>query len=215
MQRMDLESQRDLQVLEAVSQDEHITQRGLAATLGIALGLTNVYIKRLVRKGYIKCVNVQSNRILYLLTPKGLAEKTRLTVEYMQYSLHLYSEVRGHLRAALEPLSVGREKRLAIYGTGEAAELAYLSIKEAGLDLVAVFDDGGAPGFLGMPVIDIRDQHLVAFDLLVVAVLEEPDRVLAQLRQHGVPDSKLQSLRPVNRMSGRTSTPSRSSGALV
>src|SRR5687768_3332139 len=118
---MDLESRRDLRVLEAVAENQRITQRGLAGHLGIALGLANVYVKRLARKGYIKCINIQSNRILYLITPKGIAEKTRLTYEYMQYSLHLYGQVRVHLRAVLQPLAGNGHKRIAIYGTGEAA----------------------------------------------------------------------------------------------
>ena len=66
---MDIEAHRDLQLLEAVEQNARVTQRTLATKLGIALGLTNIYLKRLVRKGYIKCVNVQSNRISYLITP--------------------------------------------------------------------------------------------------------------------------------------------------
>ena len=60
---MDIEAHRDLKLLEAVEADSRLTQRSLSTQLGIALGLTNVYLKRLVRKGYIKCVNVQSNRI--------------------------------------------------------------------------------------------------------------------------------------------------------
>src|SRR5262245_24628956 len=96
-----VEELRDLEVLEAVAEDQLITQRGLAARLGIALGLTNLYMRRLVRKGLIKCVNVQSNRLRYLITPRGIAEKSRLTFEYMEYSLFLYRQVRGHLRDAL------------------------------------------------------------------------------------------------------------------
>src|ERR1051325_7861512 len=98
---MDIEAHRDLQLLEAVEQNARVTQRSLANKLGIALGLTNIYLRRLVRKGYIKCVNVQSNRITYLITPRGIAEKARLTYEFMDYSLHLYGEVRQHLRSAL------------------------------------------------------------------------------------------------------------------
>ena len=94
---MDIEAHRDLKLLEAVEADSRVTQRGLATRLGIALGLTNVYLRRLARKGYIKCVNVQSNRISYLITPRGIAEKARLTYEFMDYSLHLYREVRQHL----------------------------------------------------------------------------------------------------------------------
>jgi len=76
---LDLESHRDLRVLEAVAADGRTTQRRLSHQLGIALGLTNLYLKRLARKGFIKCVNVRANRVRYLITPTGIAEKTRLT----------------------------------------------------------------------------------------------------------------------------------------
>lgn len=193
---MDLEAQRDLRVLEAVAGNQRITQRGLADHLGIALGLANVYVKRLVRKGHIKCINIQSNRILYLITPKGIAEKTRLTYEYMQYSLHLYGQVRAHLRAVLQSLAADGHRRIAIYGTGEAAELAYLSVREAGLDLAAIFDNEGGGMFLGMPVQDIRAHDAVPYDLLVIAALDRPDTAVTQLVQWGVPAGKLQTLRP-------------------
>src|ERR1044072_2772732 len=130
---MDIEAQRQLQLLEAVEEDSRVTPRALAAKVGIALGLTNIYLKRLVRKGYIKCVNVQSNRITYLLTPHGIAEKLRLTYELMVYSLTLYGEVRQHLRSVIrECAAAGR--RVAIFGRGEAAELSYLALKEFGLE---------------------------------------------------------------------------------
>src|SRR4051812_48382669 len=145
---MDIEAHRDLKLLEEVALNSRITQRSLATKLGIALGLTNIYLRRLVRKGYIKCVNVQSNRISYLITPRGIAEKARLTYEFMDYSLHLYREVRQHLRAVLQECAAA-DRRVAIYGRGEAAELAYLSLKECGLEPVAIFDgEGGRAPFL-------------------------------------------------------------------
>ena len=127
---MDVEARRNLQALEAIAYDDRVTQRTLSSKLGIALGLTNIYLKRLVRKGYVKCVNVQSNRLRYLLTAKGIAEKTRLTYEFMEYSLFLYRQVRDQLRSGLEQHALDGRKRAAIYGTGEAAELGYLSIAE-------------------------------------------------------------------------------------
>src|SRR5690242_11140222 len=122
---MDSSSHRELRVLEAIAEDGRTTQRRLASRLGIGLGLANLYLKRLVRKGYIKCVNVQSNRLLYLITPTGLTEKTRLTYEFMEYSLQLYRGARQRLRQVLEPLGQRTDVQVAIYGTGEAAELAY------------------------------------------------------------------------------------------
>src|SRR5882757_9777456 len=146
---MDIEGHRDLKLLEAVEEDSRVTQRSLATRLGIALGLTNIYLKRLVRKGFIKCVNVQSNRISYLITPRGIAEKARLTYEFMDYSLHLYGAVRQRLRAALQECAA-TNRSVAIYGRGEAAEIAYLSLKECGLEPVAVFEDEAGEDFLGM-----------------------------------------------------------------
>jgi DNA-binding Lrp family transcriptional regulator len=191
---MDIEAHRDLKLLEAVERDSRITQRGLATKLGIALGLTNIYLRRLVRKGYIKCVNVQSNRISYLITPRGIAEKARLTYEFMDYSLHLYGEVRQHLRHALQECAAA-DRRVAIFGRGEAAELAYLSLKECGLEPVAIFDVEGGQEFLGMPVRAVREHDQVVYDLMIVATLERSGQQLASLVTDGVPQDKLFPLR--------------------
>jgi len=191
---MDIESHRDLKLLEAVEADSRVTQRNLANRLGIALGLTNIYLKRLVRKGYIKCVNVQSNRISYLITPRGIAEKARLTYEFMDYSLHLYGEVRQHLRSVLQECAAAHQ-RVAIYGRGEAAELAYLSLKEFGMEPVAVFDTDGGADFLGMRVLPLRDHVGITYDLMIVATLERSGSQVGALVSDGVPAAKLFPLR--------------------
>jgi DNA-binding MarR family transcriptional regulator len=192
---LDVQDRRNLQALEAIAEDAQITQRSLANKLGIALGLTNIYLKRLVRKGYVKCVNVQSNRLRYLLTPTGIAEKTRLTYEFMDYSLFLYGQVRHHLRAVLQAAVHENRRRIAIHGTGEAAELAYLSVAELGLELVAVFDGAGSGRFLGQPVRPIDEHRSVAFDLLVVATLERTEPVVARLVELGIERDRLVTLR--------------------
>jgi hypothetical protein len=191
---MDLEAHRDLKLLEAVEQDSHVTQRGLANRLGIALGLANIYVRRLMRKGYIKCVNVQPNRISYLITPRGIAEKARLTYEYMDYSLHLYRDVRQHLRDVLHECAQTRSK-VAIYGRGEAAELSYLSLKESGLEPVAIFDEDGGTPFLGMPVLPLAEHGKVEYDLMIVASLEPSTQFVTTLTRQGVPATKLFLLR--------------------
>ena len=190
---MDVEAHRDLRLLEAVHEDSRVTQRGLASKLGIALGLANIYLKRMIHKGYIKCVNVQPNRISYLITPRGIAEKARLTYEFMDYSLHLYGEVRQHLREAMQDCAAAG-KRVAIYGSGEAAELAYLSLKESGLEPVAIFDEVGGH-FLGMPVRPIAEIADAEFDLIIVAALDRSGQQSADLLEVGVPREKLFPLR--------------------
>jgi DNA-binding MarR family transcriptional regulator len=112
---MDLQAQRTLQLLSEVEKSSGITQRALAERLGVALGLTNLYLKRLARKGYIKVTTIPRNRIKYLLTPRGVAEKSRLTYEYMQYSLSYYRGMRIRLKDALQGMSMApREKVLTL-----------------------------------------------------------------------------------------------------
>ena len=192
---IDVEDRRNLLALQAIDQDAQITQRSLSAKLGMALGLTNIYLRRLVRKGYVKCVNVQSNRLRYLLTPAGITEKTRLTYEFMEYSLFLYGQVRQHLRGVLEAAVRDNRRRVAVYGNGEAAELAYLSITELGLQLVAVFNDEGEGRFLGHTILRMQDHRDVEFDLLLIASLENSDRMVEELTSLGVARDRLVLLR--------------------
>src|SRR5690242_9349034 len=154
---MERQVQRHLEILTAISEGHPLTQRDLARRLGVALGLTNLYLRRLAKKGFIKVAEfphkpAARKRLRYLLTPKGIAEKTRLTYEHMTYSLQLYRRARGTLRDSLRQLSELSMKRIALYGCGEAAELAYLALKEFGLELVGVFDREPGGVFLGLPV---------------------------------------------------------------
>ena len=192
---MDVESRRDLQLLEALEQESTITQRTLAMRLGIALGLTNLYLKRLIRKGYVKCVTVSPNRLVYSLTPKGVARKARLTYEFMKYSLDFYRDARLHLRHSLAR-AVAQQARVAIYGTGDAAELVFLLIRDMGLELVGVFGPEPNGYFLGFPVQAIGDHTAVAYDVMIVAVLERPAGTAKLLARSGVSPEKVLMLRP-------------------
>jgi len=191
---VELESRRDLQLLEALEHEATITQRTLASRLGMALGLTNLYLKRLVRKGYVKCVTVSPNRLVYSLTPKGVARKARLTYEFMKYSLDFYRDARQHLRRSLTD-AVAAQKRVAIFGTGDAAELVFLLVREMGLELVAVFAEREGQ-FLGLPVRVIAEHAAVPYDVLIVAALERPAGTLKRLGQLGVATERIVMLRP-------------------
>lgn len=192
---MNVESRRYLQLLEALDQDHTITQRSLSMRLGMALGLTNLYLKRLARKGYVKCTTVPPNRLIYALTPRGVARKARLSYEFMKYSLDFYRDARRHLRQTLMSVA-GTRQRVAIYGTGDAAELVFLLLKDMGLDLVAIFDDG-PERFLDFQVQPLARHGDVAYDVLIVAILEEPAGTLRRLKSAGVTPTKLVWLQPM------------------
>ena len=181
---------RDLRLLEAVEERSTITQRSLAARLGIALGLANLYVKRLVNEGYIKRVIVHPRRVAYRLTARGAHRKARLVLDFMRHSLGIYRDVRRHLRRGLEN-RVGIRQRVALYGTGDAAALTFLMLREIGIEPVGVFDGAGAREFLAIPVRPITEHAEVAYDVLVVAMLEGTKPVVADLVAVGVARNKL------------------------
>lgn len=193
---MNLQGQRDLLLLNEVERDGSITQRSLATKLGVALGLTNLYLKRLARKGYIKVTTIPPHRIRYLLTPQGFAEKSHLTYQYMQYSLSHYREMRARLREVLARAVERGVKRVVIYGTGEFSEMAYLSLREMNLTLVGFVDDGQRESFLSYPV--WRPDVLPAweFDAVLLADLENTEKQGKLLRRSNVPEEKILALGP-------------------
>jgi DNA-binding MarR family transcriptional regulator len=173
-----------------------VTQRTLAKSLGVALGLTNLYLKRLARKGYIKVTTIPRNRIKYLLTPSGVAEQSRLTYQYMQYSLYYYRDMRQRLKLALVGLSNAGSKRVVIYGTGELAELAYLTLQEMDLTLVGFVDGNHARTFLSYPLVPIEDLSTLDFDALLIADLKDPEEIRGQLIRKEIPSQKIRALCP-------------------
>jgi len=159
---------RDLTILSAIAENDRLTQRHLARELGVTVSLANLYVRRLALKGFIRVINIRPNRLRYLLTPKGLAEKSRLTYTYMCRTFERYREARQSLQAALHPLTEDGHKRIAFYGTGEAAEVAYLCLKEVGVDLAAVFESEDGEKFLGLPIQRVEELSPTEFDQVVV-----------------------------------------------
>ncbi|HYB42800.1 MAG TPA: winged helix-turn-helix transcriptional regulator [Candidatus Methylomirabilis sp.] len=197
---MERRVERDLEILTAIEEGLPLTQRALAERLGVALGLANLYLKQLARKGFIKIVEfprkpAARKRLRYLLTARGMAEKTRLTYEHMAYSLNLYRRARRTLGESLGRLGDGGAKRVALCGTGEAAELAYLTLKEFGLEPIGVFARGGTGQFLGFPVRALTELADEEFDVAVVATFERPEAPLAELQRLGVERERILTLR--------------------
>jgi len=194
---MNLQAQRDLQLLSEVESNAAVTQRSLAKTLGVAVGLTNLYLKRLIRKGHIKITTIPRNRLKYLVTPRGMAEKSRLTYQYMQYSLSYYRKMRQRLHQVFLTLSKDGAKRIVIYGTGELAELAYLTLCEMDLTLVGFVDGKRDSTFLSFPLWPAEALANWDFDAVLVADMVETRKIQSRLAGAGIPREKIIALCPV------------------
>jgi len=164
-----------LKILEEIGNEEVSSQREIAKKLNISLGLVNSFLKRLARKGYLKITTIPSNRVKYLLTPRGAAEKTRLTYAYIQYSYHFYKDARIKLKRLFSELSEQNVKQIVFYGATDLAEIAFLSLHETPVQLVAIFDaDKSGSFFLGLKIEHPERLPEFSYDRLIYTN-EKPD----------------------------------------
>lgn len=104
----------ELEILKSLGEENRITQRELAKRTGLSLGTVNVLLKRLIYKGFIKIEHINSKTIKYVLTPKGLMEKARLTYQYIIKSYNYISEIEQKIEQIVN--NKGKSKRVILYG---------------------------------------------------------------------------------------------------
>jgi DNA-binding MarR family transcriptional regulator len=182
-----LDSSRSLQLLSEISGEEPLSQRELSRRLGIAVGLVNSYLKNLVSKGFVRVKNFPSNRYAYLLTPQGIAEKSRLAYQHLSYFTSLYTVARQDYLNLFRRLEESGLRGVVFCGVDEVAEVAYLSLKETGLGLAAVMDDGRQGElFFGLPVVAIAEGVLELSSPVVITSLKRKHELTEELQLLGV-----------------------------
>jgi len=159
----DPEESLTLEILDTVQRNEQMSQRHLSRQLGVALGLANSYLKRCVRKGWIKVQQAPANRYLYYLTPNGFAEKGRLTAAYLSNSLSFYREAGHSCSQLLDHCERSQWKNLLLCGVSDLAEIATLRAMERDISIVGIFDPNSErEQFLGKKVwrdLALADKH--------------------------------------------------------
>ncbi|MEP4378236.1 MAG: winged helix-turn-helix transcriptional regulator [Alphaproteobacteria bacterium] len=167
------DSEITLGILNAIHENERITQRTVAQDLGIALGLTNAYLKRCVKKGLIKVSQAPANRYAYYLTPQGFTEKSRLTAEYLSDSFRFFRDARSQCTDALNEAGRRGWNRIALYGASELTEVASLC-EASGVEIVAIVDPAHTQAsFAHLPVVPSINEA-GDIDALLLTVLSNP-----------------------------------------
>ncbi len=136
------EERLTLQLLDAIEHRSDVSQRHLARHMGIALGLANSYLKRCAKKGLVKIREAPANRYFYYLTPKGFAEKARLTARFLSTSLAFYRRAAESCSEIYSQCTQLGWRRLVLCGVSDLAEIAVLRALESDIEVVGVFDPG-------------------------------------------------------------------------
>jgi DNA-binding MarR family transcriptional regulator len=180
------ESMRDLQFLEELEKTPNLSQRELSHKFGIALGVTNACLKRMVRRGWIRLTKVPPRRIGYYLTPKGFAEKTKLTMTFLSYNIHHYSNLKAMITEKLLEMVSQGVKRVVFWGVSDEMEIAYVTLQGTDMELVAIVDDDD--GVNGKNILGKKAQYpdeidtLNADAILITSILDK-ERILRKLKK--------------------------------
>ena len=176
-------SYKELRALEEIDQNPELTQRQLSRKMGVALGVGNLLLKNLAKKGYIKVTHLSWKRWIYVVTPKGMTRKLNLTLSYIDSFLGHYRRVKKILKENLDSLTLNKESKVAIIGTGELAELAYLALLDIGVDEIDMYgNEDDKPIFLGMHVQYMENMEVSEYSKIVVT-LEDIDLVHTVLKE--------------------------------
>ena len=123
-------NEKEFAVLSTVGKEENLTQRQVSREVGLSLGMTNIVLKRLAKKGYLKMKGLNQRKIEYILTPEGFIEKAKKSYRYILKTIGQVSLLKQRIQElVLKEYARGKRKFL-ILGDGELEELTEVALNE-------------------------------------------------------------------------------------
>jgi DNA-binding MarR family transcriptional regulator len=153
-----MSTQKHLDTLLEIKDNPSLTQRSLAHRLNISLGLTNAILQNLIHRGWVKAQKITGRKILYLITPKGMVQATNFIYDRVRETQQYYQYAKDLLATHFTNLYDKGARKTVIYGTGQLAEIAYLSLLDSPLKLHSILtDDPSKKKFLSHEVLTLPD----------------------------------------------------------
>ena len=191
----DHESFRALQLMNELEAGETVSQRELASRLGIAVGLVNSYLKNFAAKGYVRVKAFPRNRYAYLLTPKGISEKGRLALQHLNYFTSLYTTTRRDYLELFISLKAQGVNDVVFCGIDEVAEIAYLSLQEAGLMLESIVDEPMTAEYFFGRRVETLELLSGNSSPIILSTFKRRDYLVAKLQELGVARERIVEVR--------------------
>ncbi|RLE13466.1 MarR family transcriptional regulator [Candidatus Aerophobetes bacterium] len=125
---------RELKIIEEIAKNRGITQRELSRKAGISLGMVNISLKRLIRKGYVKVKGMNKRSLEYILTPKGFSEKAKKSYRYFLNTLDSLKKMKEKIQSLILTEYTKGARNFVILGDGELADIVEMSLKSLAFD---------------------------------------------------------------------------------
>ncbi len=125
--------EKEIGIIAALEKGDQITQRQIASTIGVSLGLTNLLIKNLLKKGFIQISRINQKKIHYILTREGLEAKSQQIIKYLSSTFSAIKELKEKIKFIL--LVQIRENspasfKCTIVGDNELADITEIVLRE-------------------------------------------------------------------------------------
>lgn len=130
---MDRLAESEFILIQEIAKSPTRTQRELSTSVGLSLGMTNLLIKRLARKGLIKVTQLDWNRTQYILTIKGGLEKARKMYDYTIYTVRIFRQIEDNITQALRAEYAAGRRRFTLVAEAELLELIRESVERLAL----------------------------------------------------------------------------------
>lgn len=131
----EISQEKVYRVLHLVSESPQMSQRDVASSTGLSLGLVNITLKRLVQTGYIKVSNLDKRKVEYLLTTKGIMEKATRTYRYLADTIKTFKTYQSRLQQIITELMQEGHNQFAVVGEGEIVSLMETVMRSFGTQI--------------------------------------------------------------------------------
>lgn len=138
-------SEKEFEIINIIADGFRSNQRQLSAHIGLSLGMTNLLLKRLATKGYLRIRQLDRKKVQYLLTSQGIAEKARKTYSYTLKTIQSFALIRSELNRVLKAQLTPEISELLVAGSGDLADFVYLSLRDSNPSQRPVSRAGSTP----------------------------------------------------------------------
>ena len=123
-------NEREFELVNIIGAQITSNQRELSTHIKLSLGMTNMLLRRLVSKGYIRIRQLNKRKVEYILTPKGFSEKMRKSVKYTMKTIDSIGKIKQSLKDPLANVVQKGQRDFILVGTSDFASLVEMVLKE-------------------------------------------------------------------------------------
>ena len=169
--------EREHQILSYLQNDDKATQRQIASETGFSLGSVNILLKKMIKKGLVKIERLNARSLRYILTPRGLTEKSRLTYTFIKNSYEQIMTLTTAVENVIQKIHPGQSAGIYLYGPhNEVLEVLNLVLSKGKIRHTYIAEASQLPDPSPQTVIivwDSADEETLSKSYRTVNILKE------------------------------------------